>query len=193
MDQYRVTREVPLPYAFDHNHQGDYEEVDSEQLPEPDSHWHIVNFPHYHAQMLSSLLNLLDMHIYWRFYFLPRIIELKQIKLAILAPAGYSKDLRYSHDASRNVEQHGKSLGNLHLGSTSTQEYSMSERLQVAKSQASGQTPPSGGGGGRNLHVNVPKASYFIDKAIWSSSRRIIEFGHFFRISLSSDEDIQMH
>lgn len=38
MDQYRVTREVPLPYAFDHNHQGDYEEVDSEQLPEPDSH-----------------------------------------------------------------------------------------------------------------------------------------------------------
>ncbi|KAF5356935.1 hypothetical protein D9756_006619 [Leucocoprinus leucothites] len=35
MDQYRVTREVPLPYAFDTNHRGDYDGDDSEQLSEP--------------------------------------------------------------------------------------------------------------------------------------------------------------
>ncbi|KAF5357202.1 hypothetical protein D9756_006620 [Leucocoprinus leucothites] len=37
MDQYRVTREVPLPYTFDTNHRGDYDGDDSEQLSEPQS------------------------------------------------------------------------------------------------------------------------------------------------------------
>lgn len=35
MDQYRVTREVPLPYAFDRGHDGDDDGDDSEQLSEP--------------------------------------------------------------------------------------------------------------------------------------------------------------
>lgn len=33
MDQYRVTREVPLPYAFDGNHNGDHDDEGDDSDP----------------------------------------------------------------------------------------------------------------------------------------------------------------
>jgi hypothetical protein len=37
MDQYRVTREVPLPYTFDRDEHGDSDGDDSRELPSPRS------------------------------------------------------------------------------------------------------------------------------------------------------------